>query len=107
MRLPMDPDELAAAISRELAPRPDHLQLSVSGLGLVGGAEPQLRMRVRATADAMSPESWEMTIPIDPADLDPEVVPSSFVLVIRANLEEWWDVKAFEPSIAAWGRRLS
>jgi hypothetical protein len=51
-----------------------------------------------------------VTLPLGPADPeDPleDLKPESFVITTRANLEEWWDMKAQEPHIAAWGHRLS
>jgi hypothetical protein len=64
-------------------------------------------VRVTVARDGKSgAQSWQVTIPLDPLDIDPAVDPASFVTTIRANLEEWWDRKGVEPPIAAWGHRL-
>jgi hypothetical protein len=64
-----------------------------------------LRVTV-TTARSEIAEHWQITIPLDPADLDPGVNPTAFVAILRANLEEWWHMKDYESNIAAWGRRL-
>jgi hypothetical protein len=108
--LPLAPEELARRLSEGLAPRPEGLELSVEQPILVEVPEdPGLVLRLRVTAaTAADPDGqvWQLAIPLDPADLDPEVNPSALVTVLRANLEEWWDVKDSEPHIASWGRRL-
>lgn len=105
--LPLAPDELAVRLSRGLAPRRDNLRLAVAEPVLVERPQLGLRLLVTVTSDAQqAAERWEVTIPLDPLDLDPEIVTTSFVVTLRANLEEWWDVKDQEPPIAAWGRRL-
>ena len=52
-------------------------------------------------------EQWDLRLPLDLVDLDPEVAVQSFITTIRANLEEWWYTKDREPHTAAWGRRRS
>ncbi|MCO5968990.1 hypothetical protein [Actinoallomurus soli] len=49
-------------------------------------------------------ELWELRLSLDPVDLDLD--PAALVLVLRANIEEWWDCKDTEPHIAAWGHRI-
>ncbi|MGH3769273.1 MAG: hypothetical protein ACRDS0_00890 [Pseudonocardiaceae bacterium] len=109
--LPTPPEDLARQLSRPLAPRRDGLELSVADPTLVETAEdPTLRLRLRVTvttARSKTAEHWQVMIPLDPADLDPAVNPTAFVVTLRANLEEWWDMKDRESHIAAWGRRLS
>jgi hypothetical protein len=34
------------------------------------------------------------------------VNPSAFVLIVRANIDEWWAAKDNEPTFAEWGQRL-
>jgi hypothetical protein len=106
--LPVPPEDLACKLSRPLAPRRDGLELSVVDPTLVKtGDDLRLRLRVTVTtARSETAEHWQVSIPIDPADLDPAVNPSAFATTLRANLEEWWDVKDRESRIAAWGRRL-
>ena len=108
--LPLAPEELARRLSEGLAPRPEGLELSVAEPVLIEVPEdPGRALRLRVTAaTAADPDvqMWQLAIPLDPADLDPEVSPSALVAILRANLEEWWDVKDRDPRIAFWGRRL-
>jgi hypothetical protein len=106
--LPVPPENLARKLSRPLAPRRDGLELSVADPTLVEtGDGPGLRLRVTVTtAHSEMAEYWQVTIPLDPADLDPAVNPTAFATILRADLEEWWDVKDRESRIATWGRRL-
>jgi hypothetical protein len=107
--LPIPPDELARQLSVALAPRPNGLQLTVDSLLLTEAAERvDLRLDVIVTRATSPEERWQLTIPVPAADLDSDVLgPGAFVFTIRANIEEWWDVKDHEPSVAAWGRRMS
>lgn len=100
--LPFSSEELARRLSRELAPRPDGLTLSVNEPGLVEEADGvvlRLRVAVRPAG-----EIWVLRLRLDPADLDLD--PAALVLVLRANIEEWWDCKDDEPHVAAWGHRI-
>ncbi|MBV8542605.1 MAG: hypothetical protein JO063_09700 [Pseudonocardiales bacterium] len=108
LSLPLPPEDLARKLSRPLAPRRDGLELSVADPTLVEtGDDPKLRLRVTVTtARCETPEHWQVTIPLDPVDLDPAVNATAFATTLRANLEEWWDMKDRESRIAAWGRRL-
>jgi len=109
--LPMPPEELARSLSRALGGRSAGPALTVTEPGLVRTPdEPGLGLRV--TVDAAggpghAGETWRVTIPVDPIDLEPDVSPSALVTVLRANIEEWWDRKAYEPHLASWGRRLA
>ena len=106
--LPMPAVELGRRLSRTLAPRRDGLQLSVADPELIETPTNfGLMVKVTVTTDGMpGADSWRVTVPLDPLDLDPAVDPASFVTTIRANLEEWWDMKGVEPLIAAWGHHL-
>jgi hypothetical protein len=109
--LPLPPEELARRLSRGLGARPDGLELSVAEPVLVEVAgDPGVELRVRVTATSRDTSSdgerWRVSIPVDPADLAPTVSLPAVILILRANLEEWWDVKDSEPEFAAWGRRL-
>jgi hypothetical protein len=102
--LPMSAEELARLLSR---PLPGGPALAVNDLVLVEVPGPpgwELRLRARVTVED---QAWEVSFPVDPMDFDPDVVPASLVLVLRANLEEWWHTREHEPHTAAWGRRLS
>src|SRR4051812_43588074 len=103
--LPFAPEELARRLSRSLAPRPDGLELSVTEAVLAdvpGDPGYELRMRVTATT-VTDPdgEVWQVNLPLGPEDFLPDIDPISFVVTIRANIEEWWDVKDAEPDFAA------
>lgn len=108
--LPLPADELARKLSRTLAPRPSGLELIVTDVGLVpaSGNDAVLRLQVTVTTfEDSRGQHWRVEIPLDPADLNPDVMtPQAFVVTVRANLEEWWDVRGAEPAVAAWGRRL-
>jgi hypothetical protein len=108
--LPLSAEELATRLSRSLASRRDGLQMIVENVALgepVAGAVP-LRMRVTVTThDHPRQQHWQVSVPLDPRDLDPGILPAqAFVVTVRANLEEWWDVRAAEPAVAAWGRQI-
>jgi hypothetical protein len=106
--LPIPAEDLARELNRHPAPSPDGAELTIIDPALVGSADNNdlaLRLRVNATAGGRA-ESWQLTIPLDPIDLDPKVNPSAFVQIVRANIDEWWAVKDNEPAIAGWGRRL-
>lgn len=109
--LPLPAADLARRLSGLLAPRRDGLSLTVTALELVthdAGPGLGLRMTVKISrTDGAPNELWQVTIPVDPIDLDPSVNVDSFVITIRANLEEWWHVRKAEPRIALWGRRLA
>jgi hypothetical protein len=110
--LPLPAADLARQLSKPLAPRRNGLELSVVAAQLIDtGAELALQLDVSITSDDQpTPQRWQVTLPLGPADPeDPleDLKPESFVITIRANLEEWWDMKAQEPHIAAWGQRLS
>lgn len=107
MRLPVDPGELSRALARPLSPRPSDLRFQASDLEVVDDRDLGLRMTLTVTTATAPPETWELTIPLGREDLDPDVVPASFVLIVRANVEEWWDMKDREARIAAWGRRVA
>ncbi|MEV0664671.1 hypothetical protein ACIBI3_31900 [Actinomadura luteofluorescens] len=100
--LPFSSEELARRLSRELAPRPDGIALSVSDPVLVEEAD-RLVLRLQIAARPTG-EVWELRFPLDPVDLDLD--PVAFVLVLRANIEEWWDCKDAEPHVATWGHRI-
>ncbi len=97
--LPVPAADLPRLLSRELdSSRPRGLVVtSVNG----GSGRDRLLMRVTAGADR---QRWEITYEIPAADvvlLDA----ASFVLTVRANLEEWWDTGAAD-SPALHARRL-
>jgi hypothetical protein len=107
--LPIPAEELALRLSRSLAPERNNLELSVTEVALLSDPDADLKLQllVKVTSlDSPKAQVWQVGIPIDPTDLDPAVNLSAFILIVRANLEEWWAVKTAEPRIAAWGRRL-
>ena len=109
VRLPLEPKALASELSRPLAVR-DKRRLDVTSVSLVGGAESEsLRLELTVLAipaSVAATEHWRVTIPLSPEDLDPEILPASFVVTIRANLEEWWDTKGSDPFTSKMGQRL-
>lgn len=53
-----------------------------------------LRLDVIVTMAKSAEERRQLTIPVPAGDLDSDVLgPEAFVFTIRANIEEWWDVK--------------
>lgn len=109
--LPMPAEELAERLSRALAPNHDSVELVVSSPTLVQAAATtgeglEFRVHVTVTLPGHPAQRWQVTVPIDPIDLDPAVNHSAFVTTLRANLEEWWATKDQEPTTAARGRRL-
>jgi len=62
-------------------------------------------LRVRRTATD-SAENWIVSLPVGRQDLSPAVRSESLILTLRANLEEWWDLKDHDPRVRASGRRL-
>jgi hypothetical protein len=105
--LPIPAEDLARELNRHPAPSPDGAELTIIDPTLVGSADNNdlaLRVYVNATAHGRA-ESWQLTIPLDPIDLDPKVNPSAFVLIVRANIDEWWAVKDNEPTVAGRGQR--
>ncbi len=109
--LPISLAELAHQLNQPLGPRRDGLELAVHSAELVKtGVERGLLLDVEAhTAANPIPQRWRVTLPLgpdDPADPLNDLDPQSFVITCRANLEEWWDMKAHEPHIAAWGQTL-
>jgi hypothetical protein len=110
LALPIPPDVLAKRLSRNLGPRRDGLELHVTQVQLkaLGAAEALLKLQVTATTHAdPKGQRWEVSIPLGPIELHPDVTTSALFITLRANLEEWWDVREAEPDIAAMGRRLS
>lgn len=108
--LPMPGEQLAARLSRGLAPGYDLVELAVASPSLVRdgttGEGLALRVHVSVTLPGFQAQQWQVTVPVDRTDLDPSVNPSAFVTTLRANLEEWWATKDQESTTAAWGRRL-
>ena len=108
--LPIPPEELARSLSRALGGRSAGPALTVTEPGLVRTPdEPGFGLRLTVDVDGGAGgagETWRVTIPVDPIDLEPDVSPSALVTVLRANIEEWWDRKADEPRLASWGHRV-
>ena len=105
--LPMPADELAARLSRALAPGHDPVVLSVSRVALVPPPEAALALLLALVAEPPGGTHghWEVTVPVDPVDLGQDVRTDAFVLTVRANLEEWWAMKDREAGLAMQGRR--
>jgi hypothetical protein len=109
-QLPLDPQALAAELSRPLAVR-DKRRLDVASVSLRGDQESgslSLVLTVQAVpVPGATPECWLVTFPMAPEELDPDILPASFVVTIRANLEEWWDTKGADPFTSRLGQRLN
>src|SRR5262245_43874521 len=88
--LPVPLDELPALLSRELDPiRPRGLR--VTRVQARPGRELLLRIDVQATGtETREPQQWRLGYEVPKADLT-LLDGHSFVLTVRANLEEWWD----------------
>lgn len=100
--------DLERELNRPLAPRRNGLVLEVSDLSIRnrGGADPTLIMVVRARDDSGLAEAWEVALPIDRDLLDAGVDPTAVTRTMRANVEEWWDLKDVEAPFRAMGTRL-
>jgi hypothetical protein len=106
MHLPLDSAQLARDLSQPLGPRPEGLRLDVPEAEFSGGCQAPslLRVRIKVIRPSAPPEMWQVEFPLERSDH--HMAYQSFVTTIRANIEEWWDVKDQEPQVAAWGRRL-
>jgi hypothetical protein len=109
VRLPLDPKALASELSQPLAVR-DKRRLDVTFVSLVRSRDSDsLRLELTVLAipvPGAAAEHWRVAIPVSPEDLDPEILPASFVVTVRANLEEWWDTKGADPFTSKMGQRL-
>jgi hypothetical protein len=45
---------------------------------------------------------WRVRVPVDRVDLTASISAQAFLATMRANLQEWWDLKDVEPAIEAW-----
>jgi hypothetical protein len=107
--LPCDAAQLAAELSRPLVER-DAYRLTVHSVAVTCASEPDaatLSLLVDAVpAPGARPERWQVDLPVSVEDLDPSVLHASLVTTLRANLEEWWATKGFDPVTQGLGRRL-
>jgi hypothetical protein len=88
--LPFPADELAVRLSRPLVAS-DPSQLSVRTVELVrdaGSSSIVLALLMDAVGGA---QTWAWRLELSPADL--ELPPDTFVITMRANLEEWWSTR--------------
>jgi hypothetical protein len=94
--LPVPWEDLAELLSKDL----DHSQqrgLKVRSVSRGAGVASQLVVIVQADSGATGqPQTWRLTydIPLDDLNL---LAPESFVLTVRANIEEWWDTRPTQP----------
>jgi hypothetical protein len=103
---PIEGAELASALSRPLVPRAGGWSLDVDEVAWVPEADPsalELSLRVRPAADQPA-QRWLLALRLSPEDIDGDVDVDSFVLTVRANLEEWWQTGGDVPGVTA--RRL-
>jgi hypothetical protein len=102
--------ELAERLSVPLAPRQHGWALTVTQLSVPDVADgEQLRMvlTVKCRENTDDPDEWwRVSIPVDRDIFDSAVSPQALRVTLRANLEEWWDTKAFDPWTGLWGTRL-
>ncbi|GEM_PF-6868270 len=86
--LPVPLAGLPRLLSRELTPhRPRPLAVTSVDAARVPGL--RLLIGVVAGHDA---QMWELTLDLPEPDLE-SLDPYSFVVTVRANLEEWWDTR--------------
>lgn len=103
--LPLPAEELVGRLNEALAMRVDAVRMRVERAEMDGTSErPSVRLRISVADDAAPPRLWDVAIPIDPLDLEPDVNSSALVAILHANVREWWDLKGGEPEIARWGR---
>jgi hypothetical protein len=109
LQLPCDPAELAIDLNRPLASR-DRRQLHVEAVSVEHGDAPNSARVVLLVKAVPGPggeeEQWRVAIPVSPDDLDPMVTRQALVTTLRANLEEWWDTKSFDPMTRNMGTRV-
>jgi hypothetical protein len=105
--LPLPPAELARRLNEVLGLRAGGVRMRVESAALGGtGERPAVRLRVSVADHLGGPGTWDVSVPMDPLDLEPDVNTSALVAVLHANLLEWWDLKDREPRIAEWGRAV-
>lgn len=102
------PEVLTARLSRNLGPRRDGLELVVGSIDAVRSGEGvDVVLGVTATNQSLSkPQSWRVAFPTSAAALSELHDLDTFVLLYRAALEEWWDVRGYEPQTARLGTRI-
>lgn len=101
-------DLLAARLSQGLDRRPEDLHLLVKSVDVVRRGESTTIRLVVEASDNVRPiaEVWQVDLPADEATLEELTDLHTFVLIYRAALEEWWDVRGYEPRTAERGHRL-
>jgi hypothetical protein len=65
-----------------------------------------LNLRIRVSRDSGDDELWDFNLPMDACEFDPAVNLQAFVVIVRANIEEWWALRHREPTVAALAGRL-
>ena len=104
--MPIETENLILKLNAsEDIPAPD-VRLTVKKIRVTGDAG-TTEVEVEVSVAESAPERWAVRLPTDPELLEPDVLPQTFVAVIRANLDEWWLTKADEPAVATLGRRIS
>lgn len=106
--LPWPPEVLTERLSRNLGPRRDGLELLVTSVDVVpNGKDVDLVLAVTASSRSLRPpQSWRVAFPTTRSTLAELDHLDTFVLTYRAALEEWWDVRGYEPQTALRGTRI-
>ncbi|MEV5573412.1 hypothetical protein AB0L06_25500 [Spirillospora sp. NPDC052269] len=103
--LPLAAEELVRRLNRVLGVSVGGIWMRVERVETGGSpSRPEVKVRVIVADDTASLGVWDVDVPIDPLDLDPEVSPSALVAILGGNLREWWELKGVEPRIGRWGR---
>ncbi|WP_026412568.1 hypothetical protein [Actinomadura oligospora] len=103
--LPLSGDELAWLLNQTLGMPVGGVRMRVERVEPGGtSARPEVRVRVVVSDDSASLGVWEVDVPMDPLDLEPEVNAPALVAILAGNLREWWELKGVEARIGRWGR---
>jgi hypothetical protein len=108
MELPIPMDELLERLNATEQIPGTKSRVRVMDVSIVreSADEPAIALTVEASVAEGETEHWLFQMPPDADLLEPDVLPQAFVAIVRANLDEWWLVRAREPALAARGRRL-
>lgn len=109
MCLKWPPDLLADRLSDNLVARAGEPQLVVKRVSLQAAADRSyhIELLVEARPPLEATELWQVSLPAGPQDIESDLDLDTFVLIFRANLEEWWTARNYDPTIASYGRRIA
>jgi hypothetical protein len=100
--LPWPAGLLAERLSRNLSRLPGDPTLLVSSVSLQSGDGDAVRLVVWTPNN----QRWQVTFPLDPGEAERLTDLDAFVLIYRANLEEWWALRDRDSQVASHGERI-